>query len=180
MFICNIKINSKNIVKIAFIIMSLIITIFFIISIYKILSESFRVRDEIKAPDVSYIEAKNYTNILKSVYEDLDTYLGQTICFTGYVYRNSDFKDDQFVLARDMKTSKPNETLIVGFLCSYKDAKNFADDTWVEITGTIAKGNYHGEIPILKVIKISPIDKPQNAEVNLPDDTYVPTAIIFE
>lgn len=179
MFICNVKINSKNIVKIAFIIMSIIITIFFIISIYKILSESFRVRDEMDTPAVSVIEASNYTNVLKSVYENLDDYVGQSICFTGYVYRNSDFKDDEFVLARDMKTSRENETLVVGFLCACKDSKDFADGTWVEITGTIEKGNYHGEIPILKITKISTVDEPENAQVSPPDDTYVPTAVIY-
>ena len=179
MFICNVKINSKNIVKIAFIIMSIIITIFFIISIYKILSDSFRVRDEMDTPAVSVIEASNYTNVLKSVYENLDDYVGQSICFTGYVYRNSDFKDDEFVLARDMKTSRENETLVVGFLCTYKDAKKFADGTWVEITGTIEKGNYHGEIPILKITKISTVDEPKNSRVSPPDDTYVPTAVIY-
>lgn len=179
MFICNVKINSKNIVKIAFIIMSIIITIFFIISIYKILSESFRVRDEMVVPEVSVIEASNYTNILKSVYENLDNYVGQSICFTGYVYRNSDFKDDEFVLARDMKTSRENETLVVGFLCVCKDAKNFADGTWVEITGTIEKGNYYGEIPILKITKIYTADEPENSQVSPPDDTYVPTAVIY-
>lgn len=179
MFIFNVKINSKNIVKMAFIIMSIIITIFFIISIYKILSESFRVRDEMASPKVSVIEASNYTNVLKSVYENLDEYIGQTICFTGYVYRNSDFKENEFVLARDMITSKPNETLVVGFLSNYKDAKNFTDGTWVELTGTIEKGNYHGSIPVLKVIKISATDEPEDVLVCPPDDTYVPTAVIY-
>ena len=179
MFIFNIKINSKNIVKTAFIIMSIIITIFFVISIYKILSESFKVRDEMASPEVSVIETSNYTNILKCVYENLDDYVGKTICFTGYVYRNSDFKENEFVLARDMTTSKPNETLVVGFLSSYKDAKNFADGTWVELTGTIEKGNYHGPIPVLKVIKISVTKEPEDALVCPPDDTYVPTAVIY-
>lgn len=179
MFIFNIKINSKNVVKAAFIIMSIIITIFFIISICKILSESFRVRDEISTPEVSVIEANNYTNVLKSVYENLDNYVGQTICFKGYVYRNSDFKENEFVLARDMTTSRQNETLVVGFLCSYKASKNFTDGTWVELTGTIEKGNYHGEIPILKVIKISVTDEPEDTLVYPPDDTYVPTAVIY-
>ena len=179
MFIYNIKLNSKNIVKIVFAIMSIIITIFFIISIYKIISESIRVRDEINVPDVSYIEAKNYTNILKEVYEDLDTYVGQTICFSGYIYRNSDFDDNFFVLARDMKTSRENETFIVGFLCDCNNAKDFEDGTWVEITGTIKKGNYHGEIPIIKILKIEEVNEPEEKLVPLPDDTYVPTAVIF-
>lgn len=179
MFICNIKINSKNIVKVAFIIMSIIITIFFLISIYKILLQSFKVRDEMAQPEVSVIEANNYTNVLKSVYENLDNYVGQSIGFTGYVYRNSDFKENEFVLARDMKTSRENETLIVGFLCSYKEAKKFEDGTWVEITGTIEKGDYHGEIPILKITKISIVDEPENSQVSPPDDTYIPTAVIY-
>ncbi len=179
MFIYNLKLDSKNIVKIGFIIMSIIITIFFIISIYKILSESFKVRDEISNPDITYIEANNYTNILKSVYEDLDTYIGQRICFTGYVYRNSDFDQDKFVLARDMKTSKENETLVVGFLCSYKKTGDFSDGTWVEVTATITKGHYHGEIPLLEVTQISQVEKPETSTVCPPSDTYIPTAIIF-
>ena len=91
MFIYNLKLDSKNIVKICFIVMASIITIFFIISIYKILSQSFKVKDETKKPDVAYIKPDEYTSILKSVYDDLDSYVGQKICFSGYVYRNSDF-----------------------------------------------------------------------------------------
>lgn len=179
MFIYNLKLDSKNIIKIAFIIMSIIITIFFIISIYKILSESFKVRDALDEPDIAHIEADNYTSILKSVYEDIDTYVGQKICFTGYVYRNSDFEADKFVLARDMKTGRENETLVVGFLCSYKNAKDFPDGTWVEVTATITKGNYHNEIPLLEVTEISKVQEPEDSMVCPPKDSYVPTAIIY-
>ncbi len=179
MFIYNIKLNSKNIVKIVFAIMSIIIIIFLVVSIYKTIKETVKVRDEINIPNISYIEAKNYTNVLKEVYEDLDTYIGQTICFKGYVYRNSDFNDNFFVLARDMQTSRENETFVVGFLCDCKDSNKYKDNTWVEITGTIEKGNYHGEIPILKVLKIKEISEPEEKLVPLPDNTYVPTAVIF-
>lgn len=182
MFIYNVKVNSKNIVKIAFTIMCLIITIFFFISIYKILSQSFRIHDEIPETDVAYISANNYTNILKSVYEDLDTYVGKTICFTGYVYRNIDFSETQFVIARDMiseNSESTNQTLIVGFLCNYDEASNFIDNTWVQITGKITKGNYHGEIPIIQITQIDEIEKPNDEYVFPPDDTYIPTSIIF-
>ena len=179
MFIYNVKVNSKNIVKIGFVIMSIIITIFFIISIYKIISESFRVRDEINKPEVSYIEPNNYTNILKEVYEDLDTYVGQTISFTGYVYRNSDFSENNFVLARDMQTSQENKTFVVGFLCDCVNAKDFENGTWVKIIGTIRKGNYHGEIPILEITNIENTAEPEEKIVPPPDNTYVQTSIIF-
>ena len=50
---------------------------------------------------VSEIQPRNYTNILKTVHENISPYVGKKICFTGYVYRVLDLQDSQFVLARD-------------------------------------------------------------------------------
>ena len=100
--------------------------------------------------------------------------------FAGYVYRNYDFNDNEFVLARDMIISTDDESLIVGFLCDSKKAKDFENNTWVEITGEISKGYYHGDIPVIKIKKIKQIEKPnENVCVYPPDDIYVPTANIF-
>lgn len=179
MFVYNVKLNSKSIVKITLIIIAIIVTIFFLISTYKIISESFKVKDKIEEPEVAYIEPNNYTNILKTVYEDIDTYVGQTICFSGYIFRTIDFTNKQFVLARDMKTDVESQTLIVGFLCEYEEAKDYPNDTWVQITGKITKGNYHGEVPIIQVTEIKTIEKPAEEFVNPPDNTYIPTAVIY-
>lgn len=179
MFIYNVKFNSKSIVKICLIVLSVIIVIFFLFSLYRILSSSFKTKDEIPEPDVAYIDTKSYTNVLKSVYENLDLYVGQKICFAGYVYRNIDFPENEFVLARDMIIEGSTQPLIVGFLCSCGAAKDFTDNTWVEITGEITKGNYHGEIPIIKVTKIKEVSKPTDEFVCPPDATYIPTSIIY-
>lgn len=179
MFVYNVKLNSKNIVKIALIVIAIIIVIFFLFSLYKILSSTFNINDDIPEPDVAYIKAAEYTNVLKCVYENIDTYIGQKICFSGYVYRNIDFDDTQFVLARDMLVEGKSETLIVGFLCSHKDALDYTDGCWVEIIGEITKGNYHGEIPIIKVKKITQIKKPEDEYTYPPDATYIPTGIIY-
>lgn len=179
MFIYNVKLNSKSIVKVSLVIIAVIVVIFFLISLYKILSNSFKVRDEIPEPNVAYLTVESYTNVLKSVYENLDTYVGQKICFSGYVYRNLDFPENEFVLARDMVVEGSTKTLIVGFLCSCSDAKSYPDNTWIEITGEISKGNYHGEVPIVKVSKIKQIDKPTDEYAYPPDATYIPTGIIY-
>ena len=71
------------------------------------------------------------------------------------------------------------ESLIVGFLCSCSEAKSFADGTWVEITGEISRGNYHGEVPLVKIEKIKQIDKPSNEFTYQPDSTYIPTGILY-
>ena len=179
MFVYNIKLNNKNIVKVSLIIIGIIITFFFIFSVYKIASETFKVKDKLVAPDVQTLTPENYTNILKSVHDNPSEYLGKKICFTGYVHRLNDFKDTDFVLARDMIISSKMETLIVGFLCTSNKSKEFENGAWVEITGTIAKGDYHGDIPIIKVTDIKKTDKPKDIYVYPPDDSYVPTSVVF-
>lgn len=126
---------------------------------------------------VSQISTKNYTNILKTVHENIDSYIGKKINFTGYVYRVLDLQDNQFVLARDMIVSSNSQTVVVGFLCECDTAKDFSDNSWIEITGEIYKGDYHGDMPIIKVTDIKIVDKPTQEEyVYPPDDSYIPTS----
>lgn len=180
MFIYNVKINGKAIVKILFVIIAILITIYFCISAYKIYNNSFKVKDKMQDPDIMYLTAENYTNVLKAVHDDVDSYVGKKICFTGYVYRLLDFKETEFVLARDMIISSDMQTLIVGFLCDYKNAKDFGDESWVEITGEITLGKYHGDMPIIEVKEMKQIEKPKDdIYAYPPDDSYVPTSVVF-
>lgn len=180
MFVWNVKLNGKKLVKIILIIIAIAITIYFAIATYMIYSNSFKVKDELNNTNIINISTNNYTNILKSVHDDIDSFIGKEICFSGYVYRLLDFKETEFVLARDMIISSNMQTLIVGFLCDCKNAQNFADNSWVEIKGEITKGSYHGDIPVIKIKEIKQIEKPQdNIYVYPPDDTYVPTSTLF-
>ena len=184
MFIYNVKINSRFLLKVFFAVIAIIAISIFLIAAYKIFkgdSEEMLkyTDDEIPAPDVAVIDEKNYTNILKQVHDDLNTYLGQKISFTGYVYRVKDIKEDEFILARDMVINSKMQTVVVGFLCHFENAKSFADGSWVKINGTISKGDYYGEIPLLEITEIEGISKPENEYVYPPDDTFVPTAVIY-
>lgn len=178
MFVCNLKLDHKFIFKIGFIFLFVIVLILAGFSFYKVFYAE-RVNDTLPVPDVSNISADNYTNILKSVHDNLDEHIGQKIHFTGYVYRVYDFSETQFVLARNMIVSSDNQTLVVGFLCNYKNAKEFSDNTWVEITGEITKGDYHGDIPVIEIKEMKACDKPQDEYVYPPDDMYIPTSALF-
>lgn len=68
------------------------------------------------------------------------------------------------------------QTVVVGFLCELDDAKNFNDNTWVTITGEIFKGDYHGDMPIIRINKIDVVDAPSEEYVYPPDETYIPTS----
>lgn len=178
MFVCNLKLSHKLVFKILFVF--LFIGAIFVagVSIYKVFNYE-GVCDNVPTPKIADISSNNYTNILKTVHENLDEYVGQKISFTGYIYRVYDFKETQFVLARNMVVSSDNQTLVVGFLCDYKEASKFSDSTWVKITGKITKGDYHGEIPVIEINEMEKCDKPQDEYVYPPDDTFIPTSALF-
>ncbi len=182
MFI-NIRFNKTNVAKCLFILIAIVLIIFFLISTYRIFSESIsnsnEKNTEVLTPEVIKITAENYTNVLKAVHDDLNSYVGKKICFSGYIYRASDFNENQFVLARDMVISSDLKTLVVGFLCECKNIKSFENNTWVEITGTITKGKYIEEIPIINITDIKAINKPEKTYVYPPDESFVPTINIF-
>jgi len=174
MFVYNIKVSSGKIFKL---IISLIIIISLVITgiaIYR--TFGFGNLQNSNSDEVYTIPPNNYTNILKAVHDNLDNYVGQKISFSGYVYRVYDLQDDEFVLARDMVINSNFETLVVGFLCHSNNAKNFKDGTWVNITGKITKGYYHGDIPIIDISKIEESTKPTDIYVYPPDDFYIPTS----
>ena len=79
-----------------------------------------------------------------------------------------------------MIISSDFQTVVVGFLCHCDIAKNYEDGTWVEITGTITKGDYYGEIPIIEIENINKIDKPTDNEyVYPPDDSFIATSTVL-
>lgn len=183
MFVFNIKLNKKLIFKISLSLMFLIAIIVAVLGILQIINKSNNVdnnylNDSIPSSEIAQIKPQNYTNILKSVHENLDDYVGQKISFSGYIYRVTGFSEDQFVLARDMDIGN-NQTLVVGFLSTSEKAKEFPTYTWIEITGEITKGYYNGEVPMLKILSIEKASKPENATVCVPDSSYVPTAVIY-
>jgi putative membrane protein len=181
MFVCNISLNKTRIVKTFFVIVCIVLIIFFFVSVYKIISKSLNsnVKDTLPNPDVIQLTAENYTNVLKTVHDNLDTYVGKKISFTGYVYKLANFDEKQFVLARDMVINSNLQTLVVGFLCNCNNAKEFENGTWVEITGKIIKGKYYEEIPIIEITNIKKIEKPSDVFVYPPDDSFVPTINLF-
>lgn len=182
MFVCNVSLNKSKIFKIIIYIVIAAIIISAIFGIYSLVNKSKKnfVDDcEVRSADVTEIPAENYTNILKSCHENIDLYLGKKIKFSGFVYRLYDFNENQFVLGREMIVSQTSQTqaqaVVVGFLCNSEESSRFADGTWIEIEGTITKGYYHSELPMLEITKINEASAPENPYVYPPDEGYVET-----
>jgi len=180
MFVYNLKINGTRLFRIFIVCIIIVASLVLFLSVYNFYYKSkFILSDGFPINSIANIEANEYTNILKQVYDDIDTYVGQSINFTGYVYKLYDLKDSEFVLARDMLINSDSQSVVVGFLCSYEKAKDFKEGTWVNVTGEIIKGYYHNEIPVIDITKIEETSKPEETYVYPPDNTYIPTSVIL-
>ncbi len=180
MFIYNLKLNGDKISKIILGILLAIISLLIIYVCYIIINKSnFKTTDSLRKYDLYELNSSNYTNVLQNVHDNLDLYVGQNIKFTGFVYRLYDFSEDQFVLARNMIISSDYQAVVVGFLCSSSEISNYKDNEWVEIEGTITKGDYKGEIPIIKINKINKVDTPTEEFVYPPDNSFVTTSTVL-
>ncbi len=183
MFVFNVKVSRTKIFKWILGIMAIFCVALAGAGIFKMYSSNQEFEtsgfDCMPSGEVAYLTDENYTNILKEVHENLDTYVGQKICYTGYVYRVPDLENNQFILARDMKLDNSNQTVIVGFLCSLQNAADYPEYTWIKITGTIEKGNYLGEIPCVNISEIEKTEQPQNCIVPAPNEKFIQTSVIY-
>ena len=83
--------------------------------------------------DTLVLNNENYTTILKTVHDTPSDYINKKIKMSGYVFRANDFKENRFVVARDMIVSE-NDYRIVGFLCESDEIKNYENNVWIEVT----------------------------------------------
>lgn len=181
MFVYNLKLNGSTLFKILLAIIVFIVICLCILVGYKIYKASTNnLNDSIKSTDVTVLTNQNYATILQAVHDDIDSYVGQKIKFSGFVYRVYDLEKEQFILGRNMIISSDFQSVVVGFLCYYKDAIKFRDSSWVELEGEITKGTYQGsDMPILKVLTIKEIEKPNDEYVYPPDENFIPTSTII-
>lgn len=179
MFVKNFKLNSKMIFKIIFVILFILIFIMCIFGVAKMLrskEQTTNPSNNVSKGNINVLTTRNYTNVLKAVHSDLDTYVGKKIQFTGFVYRLYDFSNEQFVLGRQMIVSSDMQAVVVGFLCHLNGADKYKDGCWVEIEGTITKGEYHGAIPVIEIEGIKEVKTPSDEYVYPPEETYIPTS----
>ena len=134
-----------------------------------VLSKIFKSDENMTKSNAIDITSDSYTSFLKDCHENIDAYIGKKITVTGYVYRLPDFTTNQFVLARTMILDNKNQSVVVGILSQCSSSEKYSSGSWVTVTGSIVKGNYNGEIPILEISDIKPSKVPENEFVYIPE-----------
>ncbi len=96
---------------------------------------------------------------LDDVYKNYDEYENQSITLEGFVY--NDEMSGYMVVGRDYYCCG-DDSFMVGFECNlseYEGEKEFENDSWVKVTGTVmtsndVPGNYYPQIKVETIEKI--------------------------
>ncbi|WP_052486913.1 TIGR03943 family putative permease subunit [Gordoniibacillus kamchatkensis] len=93
-------------------------------------------------------------------------FFGKKIELSGFVYRQDDLQPDQLIVGRFAVSCCSADASPYGVLVEFPNAKAFAKDTWVKVTGTIEKGHYHdNDIFKVNAAKIEKIAAPKTPYV---------------
>lgn len=115
---------------------------------------------------VIYANPSLFMEIFTAIDLYLEPFMGKTIELSGFVYRQDDFPSDQFVVARFGVTCCTADALPYGVMVTLPNAKDYPNDTWVKVKGTISKTMYQGEdIILVDVKKIQKIPEPKSPYV---------------
>jgi putative membrane protein len=112
------------------------------------------------------VQPEIFMEILSTIDMFKDNFYGKQIELSGFVYREDDLKANQLVVGRFAVSCCSADASPYGVLTEFPNANNFAKDTWVKITGTIEKGNYHdNEIFKVHATKIEKIQAPKSSYI---------------
>ena len=106
------------------------------------------------------VNEDNFVSTLEKIHNSIDENVGKTIKVQGFYYTLADFDKNFFICGRYMVDG--NSTKVAGFMSMYDGVMSLEENEWIEVTGKIIKGNYNGEIPVIKVETITKIPAPAN------------------
>jgi putative membrane protein len=107
-----------------------------------------------------------YAAYYQEIINEPNSFVGKEITFSGFVYREQGFSQNQIVLSRFLITHCIADAGVVGFLSEFNGAGELAEDTWVEATGEIRMQQYDGkELPTIHITDWKIIEQPNQPYV---------------
>ncbi|MBB3108875.1 putative repeat protein (TIGR03943 family) [Paenibacillus phyllosphaerae] len=110
----------------------------------------------------------NYLKALESIYNNPNLFVGRTISFNGFVYKGEQAGAYHAFVFRFGFIHCVADSGVFGMRVQFPDNVSLADDTWVEVSGTMALEFYQPfkqTIPVLKVADWKEIETPEEPYV---------------
>lgn len=99
-----------------------------------------------------------------SLETDKTVFDGAEAQFSGFIYRNPEFPEGQFMVGRFIVACCTADADPVGLPVYAPQGADLPEGQWVEVRGTFLAGDFRGAItPILQVVTIEAIEQPKNS-----------------
>ena len=120
-------------------------------------------KEELLAKDTIVVDDDRYIPIMNIVDTSPEEFVGKRIEMIGFVYREQDFSDNQFVVARFGLSCCVADAGVYGTLSTMPGGQDLQLDEWVRVSGVLEVIEYNGWIlPYIQVDKLEKIDQPDN------------------
>jgi putative membrane protein len=116
--------------------------------------------------NVIQVNLKNFVLSLDEILGNPDKYKGKEVEISGFVYKDKDLKENEFIIGRFMMVCCAADLQIAGIKCDSNNLASYDNDTWIKIKGKIETDTSEGEVD--PVIVVEHIEKDLN-----PDTSYV-------
>ena len=112
--------------------------------------------------DVIEIKEEDFGIFYLDAMDNVDNFVGKTVCFKGQVFHPKKAKDDIFVPGRFAMTCCADDVAFIGFPCKYDAAALLKNKDWVQVMATVKKApsrEMGGYAPVLVAQTIEPATK---------------------
>ncbi|MEG0295072.1 MAG: TIGR03943 family protein [Clostridium sp.] len=112
------------------------------------------------------IENSNFLEFIDDSVENYNKYKSKEIEISGFVYKDVNYQNNEFAIARFMMTCCSADMKIVGLKCIINNEITYTNDTWVKAIGTLELQNINGDnVTVLNIREIEEVNAPKNQYV---------------
>lgn len=107
------------------------------------------------------VNANNFLSSIGDITNNINKYQGRSIKISGFIYRNSMLKNNQFVIARMLMVCCAADASPVGLLVSCNESEFLEERGWYTVSGVISSGTYNGkETAVISAKSLRKIETP--------------------
>ncbi|MBS4220252.1 TIGR03943 family protein [Bacillus sp. FJAT-49711] len=128
--------------------------------------EQEKLKNKLLNEDKVIVDDDHYLAILNILHEDPSLFVGKEIEIIGFVYKEPDFNEDQFVVARFGVSCCIADASVYGIISTMDGFENIEEDQWVQATGKLSTTTMNDwELPFLQITNVKKMNEPENPYV---------------
>ena len=94
---------------------------------------------------------------------DYEEVTGSPADVIGFVYREPNFGEQRFMVARFTISCCVADASAIGVPVAWAETDSLPADTWVRVQGTFAVGDFRDDrVPVLQATSVEPVDQPEH------------------